>query len=74
MLRGKEWQFVTYVLGQPISTIFKGQEIQKREQSTTERSLTQSSFLERLGPSSNFLKKQDISEANSISVFQQRTI
>jgi len=36
MLRSLEWLFVTGVSGQPINPIFKGQEMQKREQSTPE--------------------------------------
>jgi hypothetical protein len=36
ILRSMEWLYLTNISGQPLSPIFKGQEIQKGEQCTTE--------------------------------------
>ena len=44
---------------------------QKREQSMTE--VTDSLLFLGLCPSSNFLKKHDVTEASSVSVFRPRT-
>jgi len=44
ILQNVEWLFLTAILGEPIGSIFKCQEIQKVEQSTTWANLTQSSF------------------------------
>lgn len=64
-----EWYFITGILEQLISPIFKGQEIQKREQSTTKvnwkslslplLSLSPPSLSLSLLPSSNSLKTHD---------------
>jgi hypothetical protein len=45
ILHSVKWQFLTDVLGQPIISIFKGKEIQKREENMTEVTLCNLLFL-----------------------------
>jgi hypothetical protein len=68
-----DWEFPTNISGQPISPIFKGREIQKRELGVSE---VFCQFFFGGGGTvsfSNFLKKHYILEASPFFVFMERS-
>jgi hypothetical protein len=66
-----EWQFITNISEQPISPIFKHQQI--KGENRAQLTLTDTILLWGLHPSPNFLKKYNISGTGSVSIFRQKS-
>jgi hypothetical protein len=66
-----EWKFITNISEQPTGPIFKRQQI--KGENTAQLTLTDTILLWGLFHYLIFLKKDDILEAGSVSIFRQRS-